>query len=374
MDLDLLISSGHDIREGLRYVPSPSGVNRMYKVYTLSDSQGYYSWVSLCLQFLERNFDGLCIQRFKEGMKQFEDRHNYPPQPLEKMIGVLESCKLMNELSQQSEGGNSDLIKLIERDHKKYNEISPKEYNSNEDIALYLKWYEESLSLFIQYFPSDNEDLLKFRSVDNSVNGFGLRDNYNGIHASYFVMMNQIKRGKPLLEGANNTEQKKKSPLLFISHSSKDIEFVEPFVELLQSIGFNKTNMFCSSIAGFGISEGNDIYETLKEKFQENNIYVVFILSDNYYNSPACLNEMGAAWVLQTDYSSVLSPGFNVPSIKGAINPNKLAIVIDDDRRVRSILNDFRDNMMERFGLEDKNGHTVWETSRDKFLSKIEKV
>jgi hypothetical protein len=121
--------------------------------------------------------------------------------------------------------------------------------------------------------------------------------------------------------------------------------------------------LFCSSIDGYGIDEGCDIYETLRSKFQQYNIYVVFLLSDNYYQSPACLNEMGAAWVLKTDYSTVLLPGFEIPSIKGAINPKRMAIIIND-KHVRNTLNKFKERIMEVFNLEDVDDDIVWENNR----------
>ncbi len=38
---------------------------------------------------------------------------------------------------------------------------------------------------------------------------------------------------------------------------------------------------------------------------------MIYHLSDNYYDSVACLNEMGAAWVVQNDYTVVGIPGFD---------------------------------------------------------------
>ena len=95
------------------------------------------------------------------------------------------------------------------------------------------------------------------------------------------------------------------------------------------------------------------------------------MLSEHYYASAACLNEMGAAWVLQSNYSTILIPGFKPCDIHGAINPNKKAIVIDDDRSARSSLNDFRQRVMGIFGLDCKDDIIVWEDNRNKFLDKV---
>lgn len=142
---------------------------------------------------------------------------------------------------------------------------------------------------------------------------------------------------------------------------------------MLQKIGFNKTNLFCSSIEGYGIDEGADIYETLRDKFTESKIYVVFVLSKNYYDSAACLNEMGAAWVLQSEYSTIVVPGFDIPDIKGAINPRRMAIVLNDKKHIRSSLNKFRERLLDLFNLPSLDDDIVWENNRNSFIDVVQK-
>lgn len=113
---------------------------------------------------------------------------------------------------------------------------------------------------------------------------------------------------------------------VFISHASKDILAVKHIVELLELIGFDKSNMFCSSIEPYGIPTGMDIYEYLQKQFRDFELHVILVLSNNYYNSIACLNEMGAAWVLSCSQTVMLLPGFSFSDIDGAINPRKIAI------------------------------------------------
>ncbi len=54
-------------------------------------------------------------------------------------------------------------------------------------------------------------------------------------------------------------------------------------------------SFICTSVPGYGISEGAKIYDWLKKQFQNYDLRVLYVLSKNYYASPACLNEMGAA-------------------------------------------------------------------------------
>ena len=86
--------------------------------------------------------------------------------------------------------------------------------------------------------------------------------------------------------------------MIFISHSTRDSQYVEILVDLLRKIGFTEDNLFCSSYPGYGIPLGKNIYSFLKDCFTDYELHVLFVISEsNYYSSPASLNEMGAAWV-----------------------------------------------------------------------------
>ncbi|MCD8103931.1 MAG: toll/interleukin-1 receptor domain-containing protein [Lachnospiraceae bacterium] len=165
-----------------------------------------------------------------------------------------------------------------------------------------------------------------------------------------------------------------KEPKVFISHSSEDIQYVNIFVQLLQDIGLRKEHIFCSSVPGYDVPEGYDIYDYLREQFNTYDLHIFYVLSDNYYKSPACLNEMGAAWILQSRYTTILLPGFKFVSIKGAINPNKASTKLDRDiYEVKDKLGQIKDNLIKEFGLYDYSG-TIWEKRRDRFIEEVEQV
>ena len=166
-------------------------------------------------------------------------------------------------------------------------------------------------------------------------------------------------------------KEKVKKPLLFISHSSANENIATNLVQLLRTLGFNNKNLFCSSVPGYDIKEGEDIYDTLASKFQDYNIFVIFLLSSEYYQSAACLNEMGATWVLKANYSTIVCPGFSIPEIKGAINPSKMAVVLEDNKRVNGKLNNLKDRLIEFFGLPEVEDDTIWENDRNKFIESI---
>ena len=172
------------------------------------------------------------------------------------------------------------------------------------------------------------------------------------------------------LETTTDQTLKKK---VFISHASKDIAAVKRIVELLELIGFDKSNMFCSSIEPYGIPTGMDIYDYLQKQFRNFDLHVIFVLSDNYYNSAACLNEMGAAWVLSCSKTVMLLPGFNFSDIDGAINPRKIAIQFKpgmndtDLYNMKSRINDFIEEMSQLSNNKPNKPH-IREEKRDAFI------
>ena len=160
---------------------------------------------------------------------------------------------------------------------------------------------------------------------------------------------------------------------VFISHATKDISAVKHIVELLELIGFDESNMFCSSIEPYGIPTGMDIYEYLQQQFRGFDLHVVFVLSNNYYNSAACLNEMGAAWVLSCSKTVMLLPGFNFSDIDGAINPREIAIQFKPGMNDTELYNmksricDFINEMTQLFSNKI-NKPRIREEKRDSFI------
>ena len=82
---------------------------------------------------------------------------------------------------------------------------------------------------------------------------------------------------------------------LFISHSEKDKNAAKALVKLLYRLRMREADMFCSSTPELSIPIKQDIYQYLRHELDTESLFVVFLLSGNYYSSAACLNEMGAA-------------------------------------------------------------------------------
>lgn len=164
----------------------------------------------------------------------------------------------------------------------------------------------------------------------------------------------------------------KKKPLIFISHSSKNKDQVAKIADLLRSINLSpRRDIFCSSLPGYGIPNGANIFDFLRERFLNYDLHIIFVHSPEYYESAVSLNEMGAAWVLRTNATSLLLPGFDFSGMKGVIGSDCIAIKLDADRsEVKDRLNQLRRELESEFDISD-NEDIIWEEARDKFIREI---
>ena len=163
-----------------------------------------------------------------------------------------------------------------------------------------------------------------------------------------------------------------KPKMIFISHSSKDVGYIAAFVELLEALGLREDEIVCSSIPPYCIPLNGKVYEWLVDKFQNCELHVMYMLSHNYYNSAASLNEMGAAWAMKQKWSAILLPGFGFGEIAGCIDPSQIGIKLDDSdvTTLKYRLCELKDMLTAEFGLRNMSS-AIWERKRDDFLSKI---
>ena len=114
----------------------------------------------------------------------------------------------------------------------------------------------------------------------------------------------------------------------------------------------------------------------MRDLLDSEEVIPIFMLSDNYYSSAACLNEMGAVWMKQKDYFTFLLPDFEFSKIKGAINPGKRGVSLQyhSERELQNLkedLNQFREEMSNLLHIEK---HRNWERKRDEFIRQIHNV
>lgn len=149
---------------------------------------------------------------------------------------------------------------------------------------------------------------------------------------------------------------------IFISHSSRDANYAKAVVELLESIGIS--SIFCSSVEGYSIPLGKRFLDYIKEELNKDTL-LLFLVSDNFYKSPICLCEMGAAWVKEHRFISILIPPFEYGELKGIIEGHQ-AFKINDIEKLAS----FYDVLTQSFKLSPNTA--AWQRKVARFLKEIE--
>lgn len=245
------------------------------------------------------------------------------------------------------------------------------------DVPEFIEWKEA-----IKFELQDIYDRTHDTYIWNIINATGIIHKFNGksykepeyfntLKSSLLVIKRNIYKYYP-----NKKDEERKSNMaskIFISHASADKKYIEALVELLADIGMTNDNLFCSSVPDYSIPLNQDIYDYLATLFREYKLYIIFALSDNYYQSPACMNEMGAAWVLKNEYTSILLPSFEYKEIKGAVNPNKIGMKLDDDDELlKKRLGELKNIISENFGISVPEMR--WEKKRNDFISKIKSL
>ena len=154
---------------------------------------------------------------------------------------------------------------------------------------------------------------------------------------------------------------------IFISHASKDKDIVEDLIDLLEEIGVEPHQIFCSSFEGYGIPLGENFLETIKAQLTNDSL-VLFVLTENFYQSAVCMCEMGAAWVLSKKHIPIVVPPFDYAGIRGVI-PNTQGLIINDAQKWNSL----KQQIEAQFQINGQENSAGWERKRDRILGRINK-
>ena len=154
---------------------------------------------------------------------------------------------------------------------------------------------------------------------------------------------------------------------IFISHASKDKDIVEDLIDLLEEIGVEPHQIFCSSFEGYGIPLGENFLETIKAQLTNDSL-VLFVLTEHFYQSAVCMCEMGAAWVLSKKHIPIVVPPLDYADIRGVI-PNTQGLKINDAQKWNSL----KQQIETQFQINGQENSVGWERKRDRILGRINK-
>ena len=145
-------------------------------------------------------------------------------------------------------------------------------YDCNE----FLQWKQE-VQFELQSIYDRTQDRFVWDVLVLTRQGFnGWKDerSFSTLSANLSVIKKNIDKYYPAEQDESQSKEDvismtKKPPKVFISHSSNDIAFVNNLVTLLEGIGLNADQLFCSSVPGYGIPIDVDIYDYLREQFHQ---------------------------------------------------------------------------------------------------------
>ena len=150
---------------------------------------------------------------------------------------------------------------------------------------------------------------------------------------------------------------------IFLSHSSKDAHIAEAFKNYLFNIGVDiDKDLHFTSNNDTGIPLGNDVLNDIQNELINAKI-VILLLSQNYYKSSYCMNEMGAIWIQRKPFIPFVLPDIENKEMVGVISNNKQYGVIS-----KEVLNTFYDkNIKDVFTTRTRPTNEI-EKARDTFI------
>lgn len=242
------------------------------------------------------------------------------------------------------------------------------------DIPEFVQWIQK-VQMELQDIVDRTGDRFAAGALEVSqrkFNGWHDRRNFEELKGKLLAMNENL--DKFYISVGSHAIQEDKPSKIFISHSSKDRPYVSKIVELLDGMGIDQTQIFCSSLPGYDIPIDTNIFDYLRSQFLSYDLHVLFIHSKNYYQSAVGLNEMGAAWALKTEYTSLLLPDFGFEEMSGVVNNHTIAIKLDNSEvEVKDKLNQLYAKLVEEFGLTQKP-NIIWEQKRDRFIREIKET
>lgn len=110
---------------------------------------------------------------------------------------------------------------------------------------------------------------------------------------------------------------------IFISHSSENKEIAEQLCAFLTRLGVAESRVFCSSIVGQGVNNGEKLNDAITESINRSKV-IVYILSRDFLESSYCMEELGAGWYLsqlkKVSCFYLILPDIDLSNLKGFVN------------------------------------------------------
>ena len=165
------------------------------------------------------------------------------------------------------------------------------------------------------------------------------------------------------------------SPIILLSHSGKDRIYGDALEAFLRGLGIKNEQLIYTSHLLHKVPNDMNIFDYLRKNIKKN-LYMIILWSNTYLDSPACLAELGAAWVVMCDYSNIYMPSFNFHNPKYSecpVDTKKMGIHLGvNSSMIQQGLLELKDKVVALFDLHEDEKHTAF-LVRD-FINRIEKT
>lgn len=173
---------------------------------------------------------------------------------------------------------------------------------------------------------------------------------------------------------SDSCKNAKSEKIIFLSHKSSDKKYGDALRDYIIGLGVQDCQLIYTSHPLHKIPLDTNIYDYLRGNINSE-IFMIILWSDDYLESPACLNEMGAVWVTQSDYTNVYVPNFSFGNPKYhecAVDTRKMGAVLNGDAHCKASLIELKNKIQTCFGLQDDERKSAY--LLDEFMSKIEEA
>lgn len=166
-------------------------------------------------------------------------------------------------------------------------------------------------------------------------------------------------------ENTNLTSDKNivsKDPIIFLSHKSNDSKYGDMLRDFITGLGVKNSQLIYTSHALHKIPMDKNIYDYLRMNINSK-IFMIILWSNDYLESPACLNEMGAAWVTQSDYTNIYVPTFDFGNPKYhecAVDTRKMGAVLNGNTHCKASLIELKNKILSLFELKDDEQNSAY--------------
>lgn len=215
------------------------------------------------------------------------------------------------------------------------------------------KWYKDKIPE-ISAFDSYN--------IDSHLNAISIISDLNNIISIIpddYIIPNSQKSNEKHATKVNQLDTSNAKTIIFISHSSSDKKYGNALRKFIVGLGVKDEQLIYTSHPLNKIPLDKNIYEYLRDNFN-NKIFMIILWSDSYLESPACLNEMGAAWVTQSDYTNIYVPNFSFGNPKYhqcAVDTRKMGAVLNNDDHCKANMIELKDKILNMFNLTIDEKH-----------------